>query len=322
MKKILKCKKAILVISAIAFLLAVIGCVLCVKYSHRHWNSDQFNTFYAHWDFFVAYLLEAIGLLLFFLLFLFSSKSLTRILGKLFAWISFTILCLGSAAVFITAIANCIGLDRVIKDYKLDCQLESDDATMFNEAIDILIPLSSNVRYTFDEPNQFILKAARSEHPKAQNAIGCFYHKRAKIALYDADREDNEQSFRRLIAQSESDFDHAIYWFLKAAQNNYGVAQTNLGRIFMGDLASNRAQDIDLAKGWFLKACANNEKDAFFYLGSIYSKENLRDAYVYWSKGAELGDENCIRALEKPEFVNGIPADSPINQSIMCDSIE
>lgn len=322
MNKILNHKKAILVISTIAFLLAVIGCICCLKYSRRNWNASDFDTFYAHWDFFVAYLFEAVGLLLFFLLFLFFSKCTSRILGKLLTWIFFAILCLGAMAVLITAIANCIGIDRVIKDYKLDCQLDSDDSELFYEAVDALIPMAYHVRNTFEEPNRFVLKAARSEYPYAQNAIGCFYYERAKIALSDADRENDKQIFRRLIALSDSDFDHAIYWFLKAAQNDYGTAQTNLGRIFMGDLASNRAPDLNLAKGWLLKACSNSEKDAFYYLGSIYSKENLRDAYVYWSKGAELGDEDCARALEKPEFVNGIPADMPIYQAVRCDSMD
>lgn len=292
-------------------MVAVCCYVLCYLYSSRRWNFYGFETFYASWDFCVAYLIEFICLLIFFPLLLVFNKSLTNKLKNILSWFSFIIVNLGCIAIIITIIANTIGLRKAISDYRLDCQLQSDNKELFHESIDAIIPLASNARYCDDEPNEYMLKAARDGYPKAQNAMGCFYHERAKINLSNGDSYNDKS----LIAKSESDFDHAIYWFLKAAQNNNSAAQTNLGRIFMGDLASNRFTDISLAKQWLLKACSLNDLDAFFYLGKIYSNENLRDAWVYWSKGAELGSEDCARELEKPEFANGIPDDKKIVQA-------
>ena len=88
----------------------------------------------------------------------------------------------------------------------------------------------------------------------------------------------------------------------------------------MWDLVSNRNPDITIAKQRLLKAVKNGDNDAYYYSGIIYSEENLRDAYVYWSKGAKLGNEDCAQELEKPEFAMGIPADRPIDVSEPSDS--
>lgn len=320
MKKILR-YRLLTTISIVAWILSTIGFILCWLYIHREWNAPQFYTFYAHWDFLIAYLLESIGILVFFIIFIITSQSSNNTFRKILAQISFYVLNLGVIAVFITLIANCIGIERVINDYRLDCQLQSDDKEKVHEAIDALIPLAIHDYYATADPNSFILNSARKGYPNAQNAMGIFYHKRAKIALSDAEHEQYGPRHHELVAQSESDFDSAIFWFLKAAQTNYSSAQVNLGRILMGNLASNRYPDIELAKSWLLKACKNNDPDAFYYLGLIYSNENLRDAYIYWSKGAELGNEDCTKALEKPEFANGIPSDRKNTEPVvMIDS--
>lgn len=316
MNRILSNRKQLIIIIPFFLLLAITGFILCLWYSKRDWNATQFDTFYALWDFYVAYLVEAIGTTLLFIAFIFCSKKSNNKIRNFFSNLFLSLLCAGCLAVIITLIANCIGLNNVIKNYNLDCQLESEDQALFNEAIDALIAEHALVSYNFEEPNEFILKAARKGYPKAQNAMGYFYHERAKISLQKAESETHDLTHQNLIIKSEDDFDHAIYWFLKAAQNKFGVAQTNLGRIFMGDLASNRVTDYKLAKQWLLKAIQNEDVDAYYYLGIIYSTENLRDAYVYWSKGAELGNEDCARELEKPEFAMGIPVDRVITEEI------
>ncbi len=295
MDKLLVYKKYIRFIIPVVWLIAVIGLILCLLYSKRHWNDDQFETFYAHWDFFIAYLIEAIALTIFFVTFLISSKKSEGILRKVVSAISFVMLCAGTLAVVITLIANTIGIGKVIKDYKLDCQLESDNRELFYEAVDALIPYASSPTYYFVEPNSYILKAARQGYPRAQNAMGCFYYNRATQK-----------------SQPEDDFDHATYWFIKAAQNDYAPAQTNLGRILMGDLESNRQPDTELAKQWLIMACNDDYVEAFYYLGKIYSEENKRLAYDYWSKGAELGSEECARQLETPEFALGLYDDDAL----------
>ena len=295
MEKLSACKKYIRFIIPLVWLIAVTGLILCLLYSERHWNDDHFRTFYARWEFSTAYLIEAITLTVFFITFLVSSKKSEGILRKAVSVTSFILLCAGTLAVVITLIANTIGLGKVIKDYKLDCQLESDNQELFYEAVDALIPYASSPTYYFVEPNTNVLKAARQGYPRAQNAMGCYYHHKAKRK-----------------SQSDADFDHAIYWFIKAAQNDYAPAQTNLGRILMGDLESNRQPDTELAKQWFIMACNDDYVEAFYYLGKIYSEENKRLAYDYWSKGAELGSEECARQLETPEFALGLYDDDAL----------
>lgn len=305
MDKLLIYKKSIRFIIPIVWLIAITSLILCLLYSKRHWNDDQFETFYAHWDFFIAYLIEAIALTVFFITFLVSSKKSEGILRKAVSAISFIMLCAGTLAVVITLIANTIGIDKVIKDYKLDCQLKSDNQELFYEAVDALIPYASFASYHLVEPNPNVLKAARQGYNRAQNAMGCFYHSRAK----------------KRDAQSDADFDHAIYWFIKAAQNDYAPAQTNLGRILMGDLESNRQPDTELAKQWLIMACNDDYVDAFYYLGKIYFNENKRLAYDYWSKGAEFGSEDCARQLETPEFALDLYEDEPISPIAVVDTI-
>ena len=289
MNKILKHRKLIIVISSIFLLLALFGFIMCYIYTHRHWNTEYFINFHAPWTFFFAYLIESSALL---------------ILSKILTLLSIFIITLGAIAVIITVSVNCIGLNKVIEGYKLDCQLESDDSELFNEAIDSLLISAYSAPSYYDEPEPLLLKAARNNYPAAQNAVGCFYHEKAKNS------------------KADKDFDRSIFWFLKAAQNNDEVAQTNLGRIYMGALVSNQYIDIEQAKLWLQKACNNNYSDAFFYMGKIYYKESLRNAYLYWSKGAELGNEKCMQALEKPEFINGIPVDKEIVYSLEADSCQ
>lgn len=313
MNKVLACRKYIKFIAPVFFLISVIGYTACVAYSQKNWNASQFETFYARGDFMVAYLIEAITITLFLLIYLICSKIRGNKFRDLLSFLSFSLLCASCCAVIITICANCIGLKKVMKDYKLDCQLESEKEALFREAIDALIP-QLTAGYFLSEPNEFVLKAARDGYPRAQNAIGCFYHERAVSCLSKSDYENNETRRRNLLLKSEQDFEHAIYWFIKAAQNDFGISQTNLGRIFMGNLASNRIPDKTLAKRWLIKATQNGHTDAYYFLGIIYSEENLRDAYIYWSKGAEAGNEQCAKELEKPEFAFGMPQDSPVTE--------
>lgn len=321
MDKIRSLKKYYLWATPIAIVIAIVCYFLCLLYSHHNFNADQFETFYALWDFAIAYLLEGIGLILFFILFLVSSNKAINTIKKIISISSFVIINIGILALVCTLIGNSIGLNRIINDYRLDCNLQSDNQTLFQQSVDAILPTCSYIRYTNQEPNKYIVKAARDGYAPAQNALGCFYHERGKLNLSSAEYEDNGSKHHAYIKSSESDFERSIFWFLKAAQNKYGVAQTNLGRIFMGDLASDRYPNITLAKQWLLKAVQNNDINAYYYLGLIYSDENLRDAYVYWSKGAELGNEDCARELEKPEFAMGMPEDKPIVEVAEIDSI-
>lgn len=325
MEKISSLKKYYLWATPIAIVIAIVCYFLCMLYSHHNFNADQFKSFYPLWDFAIAYFLEGIGLILFFILFLVSSNKAINTIKKIISISSFVILNLGILALVCTLIGNCIGLNRIIKDYRLDCNLQSDNQELFQQSVDAILPTCSIVRDTYQEPNKFIVKAARDGYAPAQNALGCFYHERGKLNLsraeYEYEYKYNGTRHHDYIKSSESDFERSIFWFLKAAQNNYGVAQTNLGRIFMGDLASDRYHNITIAKQWLLKAVNNNDINAYYYLGLIYSGENLRDAYIYWSKGAELGNEDCARELEKPEFAMGMPEDKPIVEVVEIDGI-
>lgn len=322
MEKISSLKKYYLWVTPIAIVIAIVCYFLCLLYSYHNFNADQFKSFYNPLGWANVYLLEGIGLILFFILFLVSSNKSINTIKKIISISSFVILNLGILALVCTLIGNSIGLNRIIKDYRLDCNLQSDNQVLFQQSVDAILPTCLNVYHTYQEPNKFIVKAARDGYAPAQNALGCYYQKRGKLNLSSAEHEDYYGTkYHAFIKSSESDFERSIFWFLKAAQNKYGKAQTNLGRIFMGNLASDRRPNITIAKQWLLKAVNNNDINAYYYLGLIYYDENLRDAYVYWSKGAELGNEDCARELEKPEFVMGMPEDKPIVEVVEIDSI-
>lgn len=308
--KISTSRKYLGVVIPIVFIISVTAMTLCLLYCNRHWNAEEFETFYKHWDFFIAYLIESVSLALAGLCYLLLKKSRNVLYKKIFSIFSLAILCIGSIAVIVTLAVNSIVLNHVIKDCRLDCQLKSRDKMLFLEAIDSLIP-RCYYHDPFEEPNSFIRRAARDGYPKAQNAMGCFFHQRALV--YKSDHN---------IDFAKEDFEHAIFWFIKAAQNNFAVSQTNLGRIYMGNIDSNNSVDNGIAKQWLIKAIRNGDNDAYYYLGEIYySVGDLRNAYIYWQKGAKSGNEDCANVLEKPEFAYGIPANSSYKVAAPLDSI-
>ena len=83
MEKLLKFKNILNWLIPIVWCFAFIGMMLCCFYLNIYWNSEKFKTFYHNWDFFIAYLLEVIGIAIFFVFFLIVAKKKSTIFQKI-----------------------------------------------------------------------------------------------------------------------------------------------------------------------------------------------------------------------------------------------
>ena len=117
----------------------------------------------------------------------------------------------------------------------------------------------------------------------------------------DAERGDpNAQSVLGEAYYRAKDYQNALAWFRKSAQQGYAPGQYNLGVMFME--GSGRAKDAGEAVKWFLKAAEqrhltgmNNLTAAYFY--GLGVPQDLVAAYMWSSIAASLGDENSKKNL-------------------------
>lgn len=223
--------------------------------------------------------------------------------GKILSTVSF--FCYNAAAVATVIIAACnpMGVVRDIKDYQLDCQLASDDPVKVHEAVDSVVDRVHNYDlYGENGINEYMMKAARDGYAPAQNYIGVYFHEQAK--------KMNDRLFghgKWSITETsfcQEELNRATYWWLKAARQNHGRAQENLGRMEMNDLLSNRPYCFEDARFWLTEAAKNGIWSAYYYLGLLYRDRSIREAVRYWKTGAEKGNEDCCRMLENPDFID------------------
>lgn len=98
----------------------------------------------------------------------------------------------------------------------------------------------------------------------------------------------------------KEDREQAVYWWRKAAEQGYAVAQFWLGKMY-SRRESGVPQDDKLAVYWMSKAAEQGHKRGQFELGCMYSGHNIGcniekndEQAVYWfRKAAEQGDENA-----------------------------
>ena len=117
----------------------------------------------------------------------------------------------------------------------------------------------------------------------------------------DAERGDPDaQSVLGEAYYRAQDYQNALAWFRKSADQGYAPGQYNLGVMYME--GSGTAKDAGEAVKWFLKAAEqrhltaiNNLAAAYFYGNGV--PRDLVATYMWSSIAASLGDENSKRNL-------------------------
>ena len=101
------------------------------------------------------------------------------------------------------------------------------------------------------------------------------------------------------------DYAEAVKWYRKAAEQNYAVAQYNLGCCY--DNGQGVAKDYAEAVKWYRKAAEQNDAEAQFNLGVALRQwrrrgEGLVEGYKWFLLAAAQGDEDAkkdvCRSLE------------------------
>ncbi len=103
-----------------------------------------------------------------------------------------------------------------------------------------------------------------------------------------------QYSLGEIYFESLIDDDQAVFWFCKAAEQDYAEAQRLLG--FMYDFGRGVEQNSKQAVFWYSKAAEQGDATAQSNLGIMYSGgwgvENDEDQAVFWfQKAAEQGNK-------------------------------
>lgn len=299
--KIINTASVILTIAA--FVIGLIALIWNIILDTRHWNHYIFRQNH-YTDGIIGGLSIALtSLLLFWICSYFFKKNLKNMVCKILSYFSYAAYNIAAIALIIIVICTSLDFGRDYKDYRLDCQLASDDNAKVHEAVDSVVARTHNHDlYSMPEVNDYMMKAARNGYAPAQNYVGVFFHEKAK--------EENDRYFGygkwNLTETSfcQENLTRATYWWLKAANQNHGRAQENLGRLKMQSILSNQPYSFGDASFWLSEATKNGVVSAYYYLGLLSRDRSLSQAAQYWKIGAEKGNEDCRRMLENPDFID------------------
>jgi TPR repeat protein len=100
------------------------------------------------------------------------------------------------------------------------------------------------------------------------------------------------------------DYQQAMYWYRKAADQGYAEAQSRLGSLNENGRGSVASKDYGQAKAWYQKAADQGDRDAEFSLGWLYEKgrgvnKDYGEAKAWYQKAADQGYEPAKDALKR-----------------------
>lgn len=291
------------ILTVVALLLGIMALVWnIILYNHR-WNHHIFRENHYVDGILATLCITVVSTFIFWIVFLFLKKGLRKKSRKIMSAIAFGLYNLAAIASIIFVLYFSISFGRDFEDYTLDRQLACNDISKVHESVDSIIARSHNHDfYCESDINEYMMKAARNGYAPAQNYVGVYFHEKAK------ERNDNHFGHHKWSLTETSfcqeELTRATYWWLKAATQNYGRAQENLGRMKMHSILSNQSYSYGEAKYWLTEATKNGVISAYYYLGLLSRDRSLSDAEHFWSIGAQKGNEDCIRMLENPDFID------------------
>lgn len=292
-----------LVFCIIAVILGFVGLSWNLIYNFHSWHNYIFRENLYYEGVIGSYVIVLSCFFVFWFVYLFLHKKTNNKVSSIISYVSFGVFNLAALAAIALVIGDSLTYKRDFNDIRLDNQLASENSDKFHESIDSIIARSTNHDlYVQYGPDDYMMLAARSGYAPAQNFIGVYFHEQAKKI------NDREYGYDNWDVSStyycKEELDRATYWWLKAAKQNNEVAQENLGRLWMKEVLGNKSYSFDDAKYWLTQAANNGRISAYYYLGMLHRDSTLSEAAHYFKKGAEKGDENCMRMLENPDFID------------------
>ena len=148
---------------------------------------------------------------------------------------------------------------------------------------------------------------------KTSDVIENFEKYRARDWAYYANRGDVDAQYNYGECYFngfglERDYEQAVHWFTKAAEQEHIIAQFRLGWCYFDGYGVE--QNIEQGFFWTIKSAEQGYVEAQFWLGASYYYGNIPDVYdyeqaVYWlEKAAEQGYEPAITRLKRIREVN------------------
>lgn len=291
------------ILTLAALIIGLVALVWNIILETHHWNHQLFRENHYTDGIIGGLSITLISLVVCWICSYFFKRNLKNKVCKILSYITFALYNIAAIVLIIIAVSTSLDFARDYKDYSLDRQLASEDNAQVHEAVDSIIARSHNYDlYDMLEVNEYMMKAARKGYAPAQNYVGVFFHEKAK--------EENDRYFGHgkwnLTETSfcQENLTRATYWWLKAANQNHGRAQENLGRLKMQSILSNQPYSFGEARFWLTEATKNGIVSAYYYLGLLTRDSSLIDAANYWKIGAEKGNEDCSRMLENPDFID------------------
>lgn len=103
-------------------------------------------------------------------------------------------------------------------------------------------------------------------------------------------------------AYNQKDYEEALKWFTKAAEQGHSGAQCNLGSMYGGGYGV--SLDCSESAKWFRKAAEQGDAEGQYQLGNIYStglgaQKDSQEAIKWYWRAAAQGHDNALFYLEK-----------------------
>ena len=296
-----KFQKTIVIMSCFVLLFAIVWIILWYIYYHQDWVFKYYRR-YSIFDYDALIIVSAIGLLLFMLCFVLMARKSFQKFPHFFRAMTLMFFGLNVCTFLICLgfeIAACVDVDLnyhyTLFKYNSVLAKSQKDSPLYDEALAKFIEdFGSGYGIPF-----LVQEAAENGNIKAQEKLGLYYYDYGQ-RYYTYDRNESREEFERHKREALDFYDRSIYWFIKAADQGSPVSQYYVGRFYMGDIQS-RQYDVSKAHKYLIKAAKQNYPAAYYYLGLLYKEVNKNTAYNYWKNGAALGDEDCKKAIERPQ---------------------
>ena len=98
------------------------------------------------------------------------------------------------------------------------------------------------------------------------------------------------------------DYYEAVKWYRKAAEQGYAFAQYNIGLCY--EYGRGVTQNYNEAVKWYRKASEQGYANAMSWMGFMFENgkgvtKNLQEAIRWYKLGAEKGEDFCVKALSR-----------------------
>ena len=291
----------------IAFFIGIIALAWNILYYCHVWHHQIFCENHDTEGIISAFALSLSIVLLCFVSYLILHKKTTSKVLRITSLILFGIYNCAALATLVLFIFDSFNYKRDYNDMRLDNQLISEDVIKFHESVDSVIARSTNHSlYCESELNDYMMLAARCGYAPAQNYVGVFFHEQAKKIndRYGYNSNCTVLLNKPITDDCQEELNRATYWWLKAAEQNHNTAQENLGRLWMKDILGTQSYSYGDAKYWLTKAANNGKISAYYFLGMLCRDTSLSEAAKCFKIGAEKGNEECMKMLENPDFID------------------